>query len=73
MPKEPPARVPVLGTGEATKDTELKPVPVLFRSDMIKMNEPYLDWERPASYQLRDVLDKKDRNGYEPAKGCERQ
>lgn len=73
MPKEPPARVPVLGSGEDKKDTEIKSVPVLFRSDMIKMNESYLDWERPASYQLRDVLDKKDGNGCESVKCCERQ
>jgi hypothetical protein len=57
MPKEPPARVPVLGPG---RGTEMTSVPVLFRSDMIQMNGPYLNWERPASYRLRDVLDMKD-------------
>ncbi|KAK2616960.1 hypothetical protein QQS21_000049 [Conoideocrella luteorostrata] len=52
MPKEPPAPVLVTGPDEATTRTEMRSIPVLSRSDLVQMNEPYFKWERPASYQL---------------------
>ncbi|CAK7266604.1 hypothetical protein SEPCBS119000_002114 [Sporothrix epigloea] len=33
----------------------------LKRQHLIKLDEPYLDWERPASYRLRDVLKEQEK------------
>ncbi|CAK7273673.1 hypothetical protein SEPCBS119000_005780 [Sporothrix epigloea] len=37
---------------------ETMPFIPLYRRDLIRIDEPYLNWERPASYRLRDLLEK---------------
>jgi hypothetical protein len=59
MPPEPPAPVLVTADGAAT-GKEMRSVPVLIRAKLVQMNEPFFKWERPASYQLKDV---QKRNG----------
>jgi hypothetical protein len=36
--------------------TELRAVPILIRKDLVQMGEPFLKWERPASYRLSKAL-----------------
>ncbi|CAK7275307.1 hypothetical protein SEPCBS119000_006627 [Sporothrix epigloea] len=56
MPEPPLRPAPVYGLDGAVTGTEMRPAVVLMRRQLIQLNEPYLNWERPASYQLRDVL-----------------
>ncbi|ATY66113.1 kinase-like domain [Cordyceps militaris] len=60
MPEEPPsARVPVYGSSDAASPaTETRSVAVLSRRALLKMNEPFFNWERPASYRLKDMPEK---------------
>ncbi|KZZ99735.1 Protein kinase-like domain protein [Moelleriella libera RCEF 2490] len=61
MPPEPPAPVLVLGPDGRHRDKEIKSVPVLVRRGLVRMNEPFMSWERPASYQLKTWLEKNGR------------
>ncbi|PQK13755.1 hypothetical protein BB8028_0004g06860 [Beauveria bassiana] len=60
MPPEPAAPVAVRGLDGTVEGKEMKSTPVLSRSDLIKLNEPYLTWERPTSYQFKDL---REQNG----------
>ncbi|KAM3515050.1 hypothetical protein MY11210_001288 [Beauveria gryllotalpidicola] len=61
MPQEPAGPVAVRGPDGTVEGKEMKSVPVLIRSDLVKMNEPYLTWERPASYQFKNLPEKNGR------------
>ncbi|KAJ2979665.1 hypothetical protein NQ176_g3110 [Zarea fungicola] len=56
MPQEPSALVPVRGHDGTIRGTEMTSVPLLIRRDLVQLNEPYLRWERPASYRFKDVI-----------------
>ncbi|CAK7275309.1 hypothetical protein SEPCBS119000_006628 [Sporothrix epigloea] len=59
MPEPPNGPALVYGPDGEVTGREIRPEVVLMRRDLIKMEEPYLDWERPASYRLGDVLKKR--------------
>lgn len=61
MPPEPPAPVLVPGPDGRLRDKEMKSVQVLVRRSLVQMNEPFMSWERPASYQLKTWLEKNGR------------
>ncbi|CAK7269009.1 hypothetical protein SEPCBS119000_003350 [Sporothrix epigloea] len=48
----------VYGLDGSVTGTEMRPAAVLMRRNLIKLGELYMNWERPASYRLRDVLKK---------------
>lgn len=56
MPQPPPAPVPVRGSDGAITGTELQSVPVLMRSDLVQLKEPFLKWERRAVTARRDTM-----------------
>jgi hypothetical protein len=61
MPKPPPGLVVNFGLDGEVIGKEMKPVPIVVRSELVLMGEPYWDWERPASYQMGATLGEADR------------
>lgn len=58
MPDPPPAPVPLMAPDGTVTGREMQRTPSLMRADLIQLGEPYLDWERPASYKLKAELGK---------------
>ncbi|OAR01789.1 hypothetical protein LLEC1_06993 [Akanthomyces lecanii] len=58
MPDPPTAPSLTYGPDGAVTGREMRPRVILMRRDLIRLEEPYLEWERPASYRLRDRLEK---------------
>lgn len=58
MPKPPVVVVPTFGPDGARTGTEMKSVRVVDRRDLVAMGTPHCNWERPASYELREALDR---------------
>ncbi|KAG8418684.1 hypothetical protein J3459_012140 [Metarhizium acridum] len=58
MPKPPAGPVLTYGPEGKVTGKEMRSVRVLIRNHLVQMGEPYWDWERPASYRLREVLGK---------------
>lgn len=58
MPDPPTAPSLTYGPDGAVTGREMKSRVILMRRDLIRLEEPYLKWERPASYRLRDLLEK---------------
>lgn len=65
MPREPAAPVLVRGP-DGSVGREMKSVPVLIRADLEELNEPYLGWERPASYSFKKLLEAEQPLGRSP-------
>ncbi len=65
MPREPAAPVLVRGP-DGSVSREMKSVPVLIRADLEELNEPYLGWERPASYSFKKLLEAEQPLGRSP-------
>ncbi|CAK7275311.1 hypothetical protein SEPCBS119000_006629 [Sporothrix epigloea] len=61
MPKPPKGPWLTSGSDGTIAREEMSSIPLLKRKHLIKLNEPYLDWERPASYRLRDVLKEQEK------------
>ncbi|KAM5341813.1 hypothetical protein ACJ41O_014844 [Fusarium nematophilum] len=58
MPKPPLGRRAIRDENRKFIRAEVMPMRVLPRHDLVDIGEEFWDWERPASYQLRDVLEK---------------
>ncbi|KAK2592912.1 hypothetical protein QQS21_009380 [Conoideocrella luteorostrata] len=58
MPDPPTAPSLTYGPDGAVTGREMQSHVRLMRQDLIRLEEPYLKWERPASYRLGDVLEK---------------
>ncbi|TQV93708.1 Protein kinase-like domain [Cordyceps javanica] len=61
MPDPPLAPSLTFGPDGAVTGREMKAAEVLTRRNLIRLEEPYLKWERPAGYRLRDMLEKQGR------------
>ena len=57
MPEPPTVAMPTYHDGKLT-GTQMKSVRVVRRKQLVDMGRPYLDWERPASYNLGEALAK---------------
>ncbi|KAM3430904.1 hypothetical protein NHJ13734_007537 [Beauveria thailandica] len=56
MPDPPTAPSLTYGPDGAVTGREMESRVILMRRDLIRLEEPYLKWERPASYRLGDHL-----------------
>ncbi|KAJ6784525.1 hypothetical protein PWT90_06060 [Aphanocladium album] len=57
MPDPPTAPSLTYAPDGTVTGREMQPCVILMRSDLIKLEEPYMKWERPASYRLRDLFE----------------
>lgn len=62
MPDFPLVNVPVYGSDGTITGTEARPVSFQFRRDLVKMGEPYWNWERPAGSKLEEGSNKRPKH-----------
>jgi serine/threonine protein kinase len=60
MPRPPTVVIPTYSRDRKLTGTEMKDVLIVGRGDMVAMGRPFFDWERPASYSLKEALAKKE-------------
>ncbi|KAJ3480525.1 hypothetical protein NLG97_g8053 [Lecanicillium saksenae] len=56
MPQPPEVLSPVKGPDGAMRGKEAKSAPTLSRPELVEMNEPYFNWERPLRCPVRRLL-----------------
>lgn len=57
--ERPPKPWPESNRAGAIKEITMKPSVILQRSELVKMGIPFFNWERPASYNFKEQLEKK--------------
>jgi hypothetical protein len=57
----PPGPTATYGPDGKVNGSEIVPTSTLQRKFMVKMGLPLYSWERPASYKLREIVERKSK------------